>query len=175
MHCPSCNKYNLKPTKLEYGLPALICTKCHGVLISLLMYRDWAERNTVVTSKKEKFKVTAADNKNILLCPRCRRLMTKYNISGQHDNKVDLCNSCDEAWLDDGEWKLLKHLKLVDKLANVFTVPWQRNLRMEVKDTSKEERVKEIFQNDYMKLNEFKQWIKNHKLSVQIYEYLNDK
>lgn len=175
MQCPSCKKYSLKPTRLEYGLSALLCTKCHGVLVSLLTYRDWAERNTVVIDKKRRFKViTAEDNKDILLCPKCRRLMTKYKITGIHDNKLDLCNSCDEAWLDDGEWRLLKHLELADKLAAVFTQPWQRNISKEAVKLSMEDSAKEIFQDDYVKIKEIKKWIKDHKLSLQINKYLND-
>ena len=44
MHCPKCKNENLKPTKLEEGLPVMGCPKCEGGLLSLLYYRDWAER-----------------------------------------------------------------------------------------------------------------------------------
>lgn len=44
MHCPACRTSRLQPAKLEDGLLGHGCPQCSGTLVSLLHYRDWAER-----------------------------------------------------------------------------------------------------------------------------------
>ena len=44
MKCPTCKTSDLRAVKLEDGLPAYGCQSCQGVAVSLLYYRDWAER-----------------------------------------------------------------------------------------------------------------------------------
>ena len=44
MHCPACRTSRLQPTKLDDGLLGHGCPQCSGTLVSLLHYRDWAER-----------------------------------------------------------------------------------------------------------------------------------
>ncbi len=53
--------------------------------------------------------------------------MSKYQISpGQ---SPCLCGTCDEAWLDRGEWQLLKTLELSPRMPAIFTEAWQREVR----------------------------------------------
>ena len=42
------SRTDLKPTKIEDGLPVMGCPDCEGASLSLLYYRDWAERNAPV-------------------------------------------------------------------------------------------------------------------------------
>ena len=61
------------------------------------------------------------DTNAAITCPKCARLMTKYKMSGFVANRLDVCPGCDEAWLDGGEWELLKALELSRKMPLVFT------------------------------------------------------
>ena len=85
MHCPKCKNENLKPTKLEEGLPVMGCPKCEGGLLSLLYYRDWAERVSFDGSAETPSSdiSSESDTKTALSCPKCSRLMTKYSLSGE--------------------------------------------------------------------------------------------
>ena len=162
MHCPKCKTEYLKPTKLEEGLPVMGCPKCEGSFISLLYYRDWAERVQFEDLNKieDKELVPDSDTKTALCCPKCSRLMTKYVVSGALNNRLDLCGNCDEAWLDGGEWRLLKSLELGDKLPSIFTDQWQRKVRSEKAEMDRVERLRKLVgDSDTVKAIEAKKWL----------------
>jgi Zn-finger nucleic acid-binding protein len=179
MQCPSCKQDKLKPIKLEPSLAALTCNKCHGVQINLLSYRTWVENNPETISHNATATTISendiSDSKQALLCPKCSKLMTKYTISGRHSNRIDLCSFCDEAWLDQGEWQLLKQLEINNKLTSVFTDPWQKNIRKEKEEKNYEQRMKDKFKDDYTKLVEVKNWIIHHEYSTEIMNFINRK
>ena len=112
MKCPSCASYNLKPTKLDFGLSARICSNCDGILINLLSYRNWLETAPDSVHVTNNTEIIAEDNKHALVCNKCSKIMLKYKISSDTINHVDLCSTCDEAWLDSGEWTILKYLQI---------------------------------------------------------------
>ena len=175
MQCPKCRNIDLKPTKMEEGLPVMGCPECEGSLLSLLYYRDWAERNEPIEqSDKVDADVTVeSDAKTALSCPKCSKLMTKYSISSDHKNRIDLCGFCDEAWLDGSEWKLLKSLELAHKLPKVFTDQWQRNVRGQKMETMKVERLKKLVgESDTAKAVEIRDWLKNHEKKVPIVQFI---
>jgi Zn-finger nucleic acid-binding protein len=89
--------------------------------------------------------------------------MLKFKISGEHQNRVDVCTNCDTAWLDQGEWELLGSLSMQSKLSTILTEPWQRRIREEGISASQQQRFEDILgQHDYKKLMDFKQWIESH-------------
>src|SRR5687767_12077968 len=141
MKCPVCKSAELRPTMIEDLLPSMGCDQCKGTLVALLYYRHWAEHhkpepemNAPATLAEE-----PADTTNALRCPKCERIMTKYRLSGTVANRLDVCSLCDEAWLDEGEWQLLEQLQLSDKLPAVFTETWQRKLRKEGSERTRQE------------------------------------
>lgn len=174
MKCPSCKGFKLKPIRLDSGLPARICPECNGLLINLLAYRDYLERDNLDDVTHEAgIEVTLVDNTAPLLCSKCNRIMIKYNISLCIPNKLDLCRHCDEAWLDHNEWQALKHLKLHKDLARIFTEPWQRNIRMRQSEKNYEDQFLQIFgKNDYNTLKNLKEWIFKHEKSQDILRYI---
>ena len=172
MICPQCKGYQLEPKELEPGLVAGVCPKCQGTLISLMNYRYWADqqgtREQVATDT-----VITEDNHKAQVCPKCAKFMTKFHIGSQAQNRLDLCTSCDEAWLDKGEWPLLKQLDLADKLPKIFTDAWQRNIRLERQEKLHKQRYAALLgANDFAKLDEFKQWLDQHPEQGQIKQYL---
>ncbi len=175
MHCPKCKTIILKPTKLDDSLPVFGCPECGGSLLSLLYYRDWAERVTLDSSDFESSSevVEDADTKTSLSCPKCSRIMTKYSISGSIHSRLDLCGNCDEAWLDGGEWQLLKSLEMANRLPKIFTDQWQQKVRSEKMELSKIERLKKVIDEiDTEKAREIKKWINEHANKATIIQFI---
>lgn len=99
--------------------------------------------------------------------------MTKFQIGHQSNQKLDLCTGCDEAWLDKGEWQLLKQLDLYNKLPKIFTDAWQRNIRIKRKEIALDERHEKLLGKDnFLKVKEFKQWLHEQPNAELIKQYL---
>jgi len=164
MKCFSCKESELLPVKLEPGLPALGCNDCGGVYIDLLTYREWNEdRDDDETEKTEGALIEASESDTALICQRCRKIMLKFKISGATDNYVDLCSTCDDAWLDQGEWQLLNQLQLEGKLTEIVTRPWQKHIRQERAASSLENRFKEeLGEDDFDRAKNYASWLKSH-------------
>lgn len=178
MKCPSCKSTNLMATRLEEGLPAHGCPDCGGAFISLLYYREWAERtlNDSVGDKSSDLEATVAeanDSEAVLTCPKCAKFMTKFDIAGCAHNRLDLCASCDEAWLDGGEWELLKALQLSQSLPSVFTDAWQRRVRKEISEQRLRDRYARIIdESDMKKADDIRSWIRAHEKRAELLFYI---
>jgi Zn-finger nucleic acid-binding protein len=177
MKCPKCKLPDLRATRIEEDLPAAGCSTCNGALVSLLYYRDWAERhrNDALISSPEKADIDdVKDTSAAIMCPKCARLMTKYKISGCVANRLDVCPGCDEAWLDGGEWELLKALELSHNMPAVFTEHWQRNIRRQVaEDTRRSTLRKTIGEPALDQVESFKEWLKANDHKNDILNYLH--
>lgn len=173
MQCPSCKSTSLKPIRLQASLPARQCTQCNGILIDLLTYREWAENANAPCPDPITGLAEIQDNSKALLCPKCSKIMLKFRVTGETSNKVDVCQYCDEAWLDDGEWALLGALNMQHKLSAIFTEPWQRNIREEQAKKAQEERFVELLgEEQYAKLAGVKEWIDSHPNKNDLVRYL---
>ncbi|TQV81055.1 zf-TFIIB domain-containing protein [Aliikangiella coralliicola] len=177
MQCPKCRNVDLKPTKLDEGLSAMGCNQCQGAFVSLLYYRDWAERSGSVHDAPEVELLKGFDSEDTptaLSCPKCLKLMQKFRISGCSNNRLDLCTSCDEAWLDGGEWELLKALELSKEMPLVFTERWQKKVREQISEDTRRQRFLTILgKEDLEKADEFREWIKTHPKRHDIIFYVN--
>lgn len=172
MDCPQCKGYRLEPKMLEEGLLAASCIKCEGALLPLMNYRYWIDQQPEVVTDTQNTEV-AEDNEKAQLCPKCRHLMTKYRIGSNSLNRIDLCSACDEAWLDKGEWQLLKQLDLHEKLPRIFTDAWQRNIRQKRSEALQRKRYIEMLgEADHNRLTDFKVWLDNHSEKQSILRYL---
>lgn len=179
MKCPKCKTSDLHATKMEQGLPAMGCNDCQGISVSLLYYRDWTERYGDITGidSERSEEITASELENThsaMGCPKCSRIMTKYRVSSEYDNRLDLCASCDEAWLDKGEWSLLKSLNLGSKMPTVFTEQWQRQVRKSVSEDARRGRFADMLGEDIVEeADKVRQWLKDSPRRAQILLYLN--
>ena len=176
MYCPTCKDTILKPTKIEQGLPVKGCVKCGGILISLLHYRDWREHGYFGGMEEPELSSDdiIEDSKDALTCPICNRLMTKYRISSETSNRLDLCSNCDEAWLDIDEWTLLKTLELTDQLPKVFTDAWQYKLRTEVKEREHRKHYLELLgEEDLLEAERIRDWIAAHEKRIAILKIID--
>ncbi len=175
MKCPRCSTHDLKPTMIEEYLPAMACGNCDGSLVSLLYYRHWAEtQKPPETGAAAMTEVETDDTTGALRCPKCARIMTKYKVSGSVANRLDVCSSCDEAWLDKGEWELLEALQLSHKMPAIFTDAWQRRIRHELtEETRRGILTRTIGAEDAAKVEEFRTWLaeNRHKTDILVYLY----
>jgi Zn-finger nucleic acid-binding protein len=176
MKCPHCHTPDLMPTMIEEYLPAMGCGTCHGGLVSLLYYRHWAETQKEPADEHTKpaTAVATTDTTAAVMCPKCERVMTKYKIDGAVSNRVDVCASCDEAWLDGGEWELLEALHLSLKIPAIFTDGWQRRIRNELTaETRRSILARMIGEEGTKRVEEFRGWLEGsgHKSHVLTYLY----
>lgn len=174
MHCVTCKNSTLEPKELEPGLIAASCLSCEGTLISLMNYRYWLDKfPTTASDRSVELNDTAPPFTSVRACPKCSRLMTRYQVGATTDHQLDLCASCDEAWLDKGEWQLLNRLDLQGKLPKIFTDAWQRNIRKAKQEAALHERYEKLIgSEDFAKASEFKRWVYQHPQRETIKQFL---
>ncbi len=176
MKCPKCKTAPLRPTRFDGGLPAYGCSSCNGALISLMYYRDWVERSCGKIDEQVEAAAAAepADTSVAISCPKCGRLMSKYRIGNSANNSLDLCASCDETWLDNGEWELLQSLQLDGELARIFTDEWQRRVRKELSETARRERLRKLVgDEDLARAEQMRAWLKSNPYRAEILFFVN--
>lgn len=174
MNCIGCKNTALEPRELEQGLLVAGCPTCEGTLVSLMNYRYWLDKNGgVVAGEMQSPTEVPVVIASARSCPKCSRLMTKYQVGATTAHQLDLCGSCDEAWLDKGEWQLLKALDLHGKLPKIFTDAWQRNIRKARQEASLQERYEKVLGvDDFAKAKEFKTWVYTHPHKEAIKQFL---
>jgi Zn-finger nucleic acid-binding protein len=176
MKCPRCKTAELKPTMIEENLPALGCETCHGSLVSLVYYRHWAETQKPPQSGEVSGSAPTpetTDTTTAIICPKCGRLMTKHKLAGSVMNRVDVCPSCDEAWLDRGEWELLEALQLSHDMPSIFTDQWQRRIRRQMSDDIRRSILQRSVGDDAAaRVEEFKTWLAGQTKKSEIMAYL---
>jgi Zn-finger nucleic acid-binding protein len=173
--CPHCKDRSLHPSRIEADLPALSCEGCGGSLLSLVAYRHWRENQPgqegVDTSEDSLDEVK--DTSIALRCPKCEHFMTKFRMSADARNQIDLCVHCDEAWLDRGEWQLLDRLALAGKLTQMFTQPWQNRVRSTEAERRAEQRWSERLGEHYSRAQELREWLRSNPQAREILAYVN--
>jgi Zn-finger nucleic acid-binding protein len=174
MDCPSCKTHPLRPAIIEEGLPGYTCKNCRGVLFDILAYRMWVQKKPDASTSTVIGTEPAADSREAVLCPKCTRIMMKYHISGEVENRLDLCSYCGELWLDSGEWHLLDQLGLLSGIPQILSEPWQKSVRMEQVEQSIENKFENLLgTEDYRKIKAFKEWMVSQENVAHIKDYLN--
>lgn len=176
LNCYKCTGETLLPTKLDDTLSALACQSCEGTYVDLLSYRTWLE-NHPVTNNEELIKDFSADEldntDNALICQRCHKFMLKYRINNENKNTINVCHTCDDVWLDRGEWSLLKYLNMQDKLTALMSEPWQQHLRNEDREKAFTKLYQQKLGDDFDQVENFAQWLSNHSQKGEIQHYLS--
>ncbi|NOX69502.1 MAG: hypothetical protein GXP15_09975 [Gammaproteobacteria bacterium] len=172
--CPKCPDADLQHTLIAGNLTAHSCTRCTGLLISLVAYRRWREIHHRSAADGEAVDVNCEipDTRNAITCSRCRTVMIKYRISAQSDRRIDYCASCEDIWLDGGEWELIESLVGSRHLAGIVTRPWQRRIRLETVDALRSDRLASFFGKDFEKIRDLKEWLDEHSAREEILAYL---
>lgn len=173
--CPHCRDRALHPSRIEADLPALSCDGCGGSLLSLVAYRHWRESQPEPSASDDGDDTLdeVKDTSIALCCPKCRHFMTKFRMSADAHNQIDLCVHCDEAWLDRGEWQLLDRLALAGKLTQVFTQPWQNRVRSTEAERRAEQLWSERLGVHYARAQELREWLRSNPQAREILAYVN--
>ena len=115
------------------------------------------------------------DTQDVITCGKCRNLMTKYRISADSRNRIDLCAKCEDVWLDDGEWELIETLVGSHELANITSQPWQHKVTSDTVDKMASERLSKELGDDYQRIFELREWLEEHPSRFEILAYLSHK
>ncbi|OUR73216.1 hypothetical protein A9Q78_04555 [Methylophaga sp. 41_12_T18] len=167
MNCPSCKTNSLRPKKLEYSLPAMACFKCRGCQIDLLNYRVWREGKVTGNEELSEPIQDVIDTKHAVLCAKCKSIMMKYKMKEGVDNRLDLCGSCGEVWLDGGEWKLLEQLNFSKLVPEILSTPWQSSIKKkEISNNIEQNYIDEIGAEDVEKIKKLRAWLSEHPKSA---------
>lgn len=179
MKCPSCKGYELQANEIEVGLLAAEFVKCEGKLLSIMHYQYWLEKffifhhDDIEAASVEVKKLAPVDSHEAKLCPKCSRLMSKFQIEHDIDNRLDMCAACEEVWLDKGEWQLLKSLDLQSDLPKIFTDAWQRKIRIQKREEYQKERyIGLLGEDDFNKVDNFQRWVNAHPEKLLIRQYI---
>jgi len=175
--CPKCRNTPLRHTLVTDHLAAHSCSGCKGLLVSLVAYRKWSESHDHTPSADESVEIIdeTQDTKTAVACSRCQTVMTKYRISARTENRIDYCASCEDIWLDGGEWELISALVGSRHLARIFTQPWQHRIRSETVEIMQSNRLESLFGEEFDKILGIKKWLDDHSIREEIIAYLQRK
>lgn len=164
MRCPNCKSAGLSHTLLSNGLTAHGCQSCDGMLLSLVAYRRWYEvhGSSADELRRSEADLVIEDSPDAKICQKCSRLMIKYRIAPDVDNRLDYCAHCEDIWLDKGEWELVEKIAASGELTRILTQPWQRRILRNTADEMASERLRRRLGDDYDKLMSIREWIWSH-------------
>ena len=174
MKCPVCFSPTLKPIQLDSHLKALYCHNCEGKWLSAADYWDWLDKHgdTLPEKEPESLPIETADVQRAKLCPRCRRIMLRYQVGHGLTFALDQCDNCNGFWFDANEWEALRECNLHDEVHLIFSAPWQAQLRKTESRQFLESLYAQSFKDDYEKTKHIKAWIDQHPEKDMIQGYL---
>ena len=108
------------------------------------------------------------------MCPQCQRVMLKFRIAAQTNQKLDYCGHCDVVWIDKGEWELLAQTGLLQSVTRIFTDSWQHTIRKQDSMENEKIQLKKLFEeSDLEEILRFRKWLNIHPLKHHILRILN--
>jgi len=175
MKCPVCKENTLGQIILLEGLPGRQCSNCQGVSIPSNAYLTW--RRTLGHEFPPKEGVIDIDPswevKELKFCPDCGHIMARYKVLPDTELYIDRCRNCNGIWLDQHEWEVLIDRNLHDNLNELFTRPWQDNLRAaETKNHLDRIYLEKLGGVDYENLKQVREWLVNHPMRGMLLAFL---
>ena len=167
------------PVEIEPGLHVFECPISGGHWIPLQSFLTWKTTLPQVEPSADPsitHEPVADDSANrVLICPESGRILIRYKVGHGLHFHVDRSPVTGSVWLDKGEWEALKSKKLHASLNLIFTTSYQREVRSEEYAQTFENTFRDrIGQDDFKKLVEIKDWIKNHPKSRDLCCYIID-
>ena len=128
MNCPKCNTVNLQ--KSGFGLP-LTCSQCGGKWISHDEISKLSEM-FIATDDQPGIVDDGSNDGKTGLCPNGHGIMLRAKVD-THDDLfyLEKCTKCGGIWFDKGELKRMNESRLIENIADFWTVNWQRKHRRE--------------------------------------------
>jgi Zn-finger nucleic acid-binding protein len=176
MNCPVCSNQSLLSTSLEPNLSNHQCTSCQGRWIEAAAYYQWlATLQTILPEKAgEQVALAALEEQRAKLCPRCRRIMLRYNVGHGLAFALDQCPACNGMWFDRDEWEALKKRNLHDEVNAIFTEAWQTAARKEAARTQLAALHQRKFGEKYDELLRMRAWLREHPQRDEVIAFLTD-
>lgn len=173
MKCSSCKVGTLEASRLEGLFASHSCNNCGGDLILLGDFMQWQKRNPATDlSIDANIETVTQETSTAMICPISGTLMTKYKISADTEHRLDLSPTINAVWLDKGEWNLLKEKGLANKLNNIFTDHWQRNIIDDETSEVLNDLYIKKFGTHYEEIKIFKKMLDKMKNSREVIAYL---
>lgn len=174
MHCPNCKNQDLLPTKLETSLSAFGCRECGGKLLNLVAYRLWRELHATEAESETALVAEPEEGRDALLCSKCSRIMLKFRYTTDTEHVIDVCNYCEDIWLQENEWEFLKRFSLHGDIPKIFTEPWQRDLRSQrTRQTLEEEWDRRLGPELHSTVKELAAWLEEQPQKDSVLDYLS--
>ena len=174
MKCCSCHTGTLLPTRFDDGPACYQCNNCNGALLSLSPYLDWVKSaNAAAVQPAASFDMDSVDTKKALSCPKCSRIMLRYNALADKAHGLDYCFHCEEVWLDPGEWLYLKGKGLHTRITSISTDAYQRRLREQASRDAALQRFRASIGDEAFDATEtFRTWLAGQPHKAQILRHL---
>jgi Zn-finger nucleic acid-binding protein len=168
------------PTTLEERLTACECHQCRGRWLEAQPYETWLNwQGELLSSGEAEVSRNGAppavkDTREAKLCPHCQRIMTRCKVGRGLNFYLDRCSHCFGVWLDCYEWETLKYYDLHVALHNIFSDPWQRQVRAEEQMSERDRHYEALFGADtFAEAKRFKQWLDRNPHRIELLTYLN--
>ena len=115
--------------ELAPGLPAQRCPPCGGTWLALDEYREWNETAPAAPVVDDSTPLVMFETTSARACPVCARLMQRLRSGTEPDFRIDRCAACQSVWFDEGEWEALVRQGLRNRLVELLSDGWQRQLQ----------------------------------------------
>ena len=166
----------LQPKELEAGLAVFQCPKSGGMWIPLANFLAWKETHALQTEPANTASPAVQpddSHRGALVCPESGRLLIRYKVGQGLKFQVDMSPITGGIWLDQGEWEAMKYKGLHTEINFFSTSGYQFKIRA----AEYEEKLEQTFRNrvgneDYAKVESFKQWLVNQPQKREICAYL---
>lgn len=178
--CPICKNVALQPAYFDNHLPVIECDSCGGAWLRANEYALWlktqpSDEGFQPNSAEAGSRLLVNDSDQAAVCPDCGHFLRKYKIASNIDFQLDRCNHCNGVWFDHNEWEALKMEELHHEINQVFTKPWQAQIRDEITARNFDARYLERFgEHDYEKIKEIREWLEENPNRNTLIAYLLD-
>jgi Zn-finger nucleic acid-binding protein len=113
------------------GLRAHHCKACAGSLLNLDTYREWQASAPAAPMADDTLPLALFETASARACPSCARLMQRHRSGTDIEFRIDRCVACQHVWFDAGEWDALVRGGLRERLVELLSDGWQRQLQLE--------------------------------------------
>lgn len=148
--------------ELAEGLPARLCSACHGALLALDDYRAWRQSPPTPSADTAAVPEVGEDSGKARCCPSCGALMSRYRVAPASNFRLDRCNHCQLVWLDGGEWSALVEAGLIDRLDSILADAWQKRVLAEESRLRREASLRQRLGGDVVdELQRIQSWLQS--------------
>jgi Zn-finger nucleic acid-binding protein len=176
MKCPVCKDNLLQRETLKLDMPVSICGRCNGVWLSSNDYLEWLKQQSQALLEKEvgdDIPLPPEIAEYLRCCADCGNILSRYKVLPTMNLFLDHCGHCNGVWFDKGELEILISRKLLGKINQFFTKPWQALIQEEETKAELDKLYTHKFgDSDYEKVKEVWNWLKDHPQRTMLLAYL---